>query len=103
MPRHVENPVAETGIGPGVAVMGLVRVNDEHLAGHAVRRGTSVSERLNTFERDADGISIVPMRGAKACAAKKASICSIPARATRPASSRPGRTIVQDGPRRRSS
>ena len=42
--------------------MGFVWVDHEHLAGGAVRRSASVPEGLNAFERDADGVSVVPMR-----------------------------------------
>jgi hypothetical protein len=44
-----------------MAVMGLVRVKHEDLAGKAGGRCPSVAEGLHAIRREADGVGIVPM------------------------------------------
>src|SRR5215469_9594179 len=59
---EVEDAVAKASAGPGTAVMGLVRVKYEDLAGKADRRCPAVAEGLHPLGREADGIGIVAMR-----------------------------------------
>jgi hypothetical protein len=58
----VDDPVAEPGGGAGVTVMQFVRMQDEDLAGGAVRRGASILERLHAMQRDADRVGVMAMR-----------------------------------------
>ncbi len=59
---HIENTIAKAAVGAGVAVMGFVRVQHEHLALHAVPGRPPIAEGLDAFERHADGVGVVPVR-----------------------------------------
>ena len=58
----IGDPVAETLVGAGAAVMRLVGMKDVTLAGQALPALATIAEALDARQRDADRIGVVPVR-----------------------------------------
>ena len=58
---EIEHAVAQPVVGAGAAVMQLVGMQHDDVAGQAPARGPSIAERLHTRERHADRIGVVAM------------------------------------------
>jgi threonine/homoserine/homoserine lactone efflux protein len=58
----VENAIAKARAGAGMAVMRLVRMQHEDLAGNAALVGTAIPKRLHAGKRGPNGVGVVAMR-----------------------------------------
>ena len=58
----IEHAIGEAAIDPGMAVMGLVGVDDHDLASPAGAQAATVMERLGAPDRQADCIGLVPVQ-----------------------------------------
>lgn len=60
--RQVEHSVTQTVVGAGGAVMHLVRMQDDDIAGQADADGAAIMERLDAGKRDSERIGVMPVR-----------------------------------------
>ena len=58
----VEDPIAESGLGAGGAVVQLVRMQHMRVAGEAMAARAAIADRLHAGRGDADRVGVVPMR-----------------------------------------